>query len=513
MSALHEGLRKQLEKTVIQAREVAEEGANAALDRLGVGRARAYEGLSSAESDLRVKLRAKGKQLGDIRKSSGEQDTQRLAVELAYEYWHRMLFARFLAENDLLMHPDAGVSVSLSDCEELACEEGLANGWLLAERWAARMLPEIFRPADPLLQVPFAPEHEHALEKLLESLPAETFQASDSLGWVYQFWQARRKAEVNKSGVKIGAEELSAVTQLFTEPYMVHYLLDNTLGAWWTARHPGETPPVEFDYLRLREDGSPAAGTFDGWPKRVAELKVLDPCCGSGHFLVAAFLKLVPLRMWEEGLTARDACDAVIRDNLHGLEIDPRCTQIAVFAVALTAWNYPASGGHRELPPLNIACSGTPVGTRKEQWLELAGDNEALRGGLGRLHDLFSSAPVLGSLINPRSQSQSDVLVASFDAVQPLLKAALASERTRGDAELSEVGVAAEGVAKSARLLARTYDLVVTNVPYLGRGLQGTQLQMYCDQHYSDAKADLATVLRSRQEVCKRTSGGGLLGG
>ena len=67
-----------------------------------------------------------------------------------------------------------------------------------------------------------------------------------------------------------------------------------------------------FDYLRWRDDGTPAAGTFEGWPRSLAEFTLLDPCCGSGHFLVAAFNLLVPLRMHDEGLTAREACDAVL---------------------------------------------------------------------------------------------------------------------------------------------------------------------------------------------------------
>jgi hypothetical protein len=82
-------------------------------------------------------------------------------------------------------------------------------------------------------------------------------------------------------------------------------------------------------YLRWRDDGTPAAGKFEGWPKTLAEFTMLDPCCGSGHFLVAAFNLLVPLRMHDETLSAAEACDAVLQENLHGLELDPRCTQIA----------------------------------------------------------------------------------------------------------------------------------------------------------------------------------------
>ena len=105
------------------------------------------------------------------------------------------------------------------------------------------MLPQIFRVDDVLLEIEFAPEQRLALEKLLASLPRETFLADDSLGWVYQFWQTKKKEEVNKSGDKIDGRTLPAVTQLFTEDYMVQFLLHNTIGAWWCARHGIKGPP------------------------------------------------------------------------------------------------------------------------------------------------------------------------------------------------------------------------------------------------------------------------------
>jgi 23S rRNA G2445 N2-methylase RlmL len=89
-----------------------------------------------------------------------------------------------------------------------------------------------------------------------------------------------------------------------------------------------------MEYLRWRDDGTPAAGTFAGWPNTLKEFTMLDPCCGSGHFLVEAFRLLVPLRTYEEGLSTREACNAVLAENLFGLELDPRCTQIAAFALA-----------------------------------------------------------------------------------------------------------------------------------------------------------------------------------
>ena len=331
---------------------------------------------------------------------SATQAIHRLVRECAYEHWHGMLFARFLAENGLLMEPEHGVAITLDECEELAKDDGI-DKWALAARYAQRMLPQIFRPDHPAFNVRLAREHRLKLEGLVESLPVEVFLATDSLGWVYQFWQSRTKAEVNRSEVKIGADELPAVTQLFTEPYMVQFLLDNSLGAWWAARRlstsdlraadveaelreKASIPGVPLDYLRFaRGEGTTgagswrlAAGAFDAWPEHLGELKVLDPCCGSGHFLVAVLLMLVPMRMAREGLDSRDAVDAVLRENLHGLELDPRCVQLAAFALAIAAWTYPGAEGYRALPDLQLRLLRA-FGRRREGALDRAGGGQA----------------------------------------------------------------------------------------------------------------------------------------
>ena len=138
--------------------------------------------MAAHERVLRRRLRAHGRQLGDRRDPrTGAQGITRLAHEVAYEHWHRMLFARFLAENQLLIEPDSGVAVSLDECEELARERA-QDSWALAGTFAQRMLPRIFRPDAPALQVRLAPETRQALEGLVESLPADVFTATDSLG-------------------------------------------------------------------------------------------------------------------------------------------------------------------------------------------------------------------------------------------------------------------------------------------------------------------------------------------
>jgi hypothetical protein len=516
MSILPTPLRRQLETAIKQARKIAEGGARKALEALAVHEPDPYRYMEEAQRDLRRKLRAQAKQLGD-----GESQTRRGAYEikhlvekLAYDQWHRLLFARFLLENNLLISPEHGVSVSLDDCEELAQSLGLRDAWAVAARFAAKELPEIFRADDPAGAVQLPVENRKPLIQLVTGLPVDVFTASDSLGWCYQFWQAERKDEVNAAGSKIGADELPAVTQLFTEDYMVDFLLDNTLGAWHagkvlaaksalaeTAQNEEELrnavvlPGVAWNYLRfIQQDGkwTPAAGTFDGWPKTAKELKCLDPCMGSGHFVVAMFERVVALRTAEEKLDEAAAVAAVICDNLFGLEIDPRCTQIGAFNLALAAWR---RLGHSKLPAMNLACSGLAPNAKKEDWLKLAGNNEKLKNGMERLYRLFKDAPVLGSLINPRL-SADDMYIAEYHELQPLLEKALTLDSKDNIAH--EMTVTARGIAKAAEILAGQFTFIATNVPYLGRNLHGDVLARYADEQMPVAKADLATLFLCR---------------
>jgi len=277
---------------------------------------------------------------------------------------------------------------------------------------------------------------------------------------------------------------------------MVQFLLENSLGAWWATRHPTSPLLKQFTYLRFKDDGIPAAGTFPGWPERVAKVTVMDPCCGSGHFLVAAFEMLKQMRMEEEGLSERQAADSALHDNLFGLEIDPRCTQIAAFALALAAWK---SGGYRQLPFPNIACSGIAVTGQLETWTRLAGEDVKLRMTLERHYHLFQNAPDLGSLINPDDVPLRDrMFSADYAQVEPLLARALAKERTNNDPVSAVFGAAAEGVARAVRLLAGAYILVATNVPYLGFKKQDEILKQFCELHHPDSKMNLATVFVER---------------
>ena len=243
---------------------------------------------------------------------------------------------------------------------------------------------------------------------------------------------------------------------------------------------------------------------------------MLDPCMGSGHFLVFALPILAALRMAEEGLSREAAVEAVLRDNLFGLEIDQRCTQIAAFNLAFAAWR---RVGYRALPRLSLACSGLAIGVSKAEWLRLAaravaaadpaarrdlfgteenlltlGLEERVKNGLEALYDLFAKAPWLGSLIDPR-RAGGDIFRADFAQLEPLLGSILG---TSENDETAEMAVAAQGMAKAAQFLGREFVLVATNVPYLLKGKQEDIIRQYCEAYCSDGASDLATVFVHR---------------
>ena len=234
----------------------------------------------------------------------------------------------------------------------------------------------------------------------------------------------------------------------------------------------------------------PAGGTFPGWPTEAKAITMLDPCCGSGHFLTEALAILAALRQAEEHVSSSDAVATVLRDNLHGLEIDGRCVQIAAFAVALSAWRI---GGWQTLPLPHIAWVGAPPPLPKREFITLADGDAELEYALAALHDLFVQAPALGTLLEPsgRDLFEAEKLREIERLLEPLLDKA-----RKAEPEILEGVVAASGMADAARMLLRaSYTLQATNVPFLGRGKQAPPLQNYVDKHFEEGSADLATAM------------------
>ncbi len=208
-------------------------------------------------------------------------------------------------------------------------------------------------------------------------------------------------------------------------------------------------------------------------------------------------------------MSATAAVDAVLADNLHGLELDARCVEIAVFALALAAWRFPDENGdplgvRADMPAPQVACCGLKVAAKPEDWMALVPDDAPnaayLRQELRLLHASFAQAPLLGSLLDPARSLKNDLATSSFDTLRDLLGRALASERpaTRwGQAsELQDdewnMAVTAKGLLDAARLLDGRYHLVATNVPYLGQKKQHELILNFSKTFYEGSHHDLA---------------------
>ena len=536
MSFLSNTQRSLLEKTVRQGRVLVEQAVRVVLERLAVSAANAPDYLTAEEKNCRVHLRKHARLL----RSSLEgkfQPVDRLLDELAYHHWHRMLFSRFLLENNLLVYTHEGCSlpVSWETCKELAQELDEPDAWALAGKLASHMLPQIFGTDD--LEIKLPPDKQKALEDLVLQLPADIFRTTDALGWVYQFWQTDQKETVNQSEKPIGANELSPVTQLFTEPYMVQFLLDNSLGAWFALRRLTEkdwreavseeelrskaaAPGLPLTYLRFMrtEEGmwEPMNGKLEGWGKEIGALRIMDPCCGSGHFLAAALHMIASMRIVLDGEPATWAIDRTLEENIHGLELDQRCVEIAAFALAFAAWTFSPAPGFRSLPEFHLACCGQKPPVDEQSWMQLAdqmavsafggsellvdmaGDTPLMRSNVARtmrkLYGLFEQADLLGSLLDPKNLER-DLFHEDFEYVAQLLQTVL--NRTYSE-EGRETAIRAKSMASAAKMLGEQYDLVITNVPYLAAGKQDRALSEWCAKHYPEARADLATVFLER---------------
>ena len=168
MAVLTTQQRSTLENAVKKARQTSEDGAFNGLHSLAIDHPEPFDHMTPDQRLLRNRLRSKARLLGDELPASGKQQIEKLTYELAYEVWHKMLFAKFLEANDLLIHPD-GVAVTMDDCEQLAKEEGFIDKWDAAANYASKMLPAIFRTDDPLMQVSFASNDRIKLEEIIDA--------------------------------------------------------------------------------------------------------------------------------------------------------------------------------------------------------------------------------------------------------------------------------------------------------------------------------------------------------
>ena len=344
------------------------------------------------------------------------------------------------------------------------------------------------------------------IEQMISQIPEDNWQdAVQIIGWLYQYYNSEKKDDVFaalKKNVKITKENIPAATQLFTPDWIVRYMVENSLGRLWVEGHPdakaqllptpeeqaaytaGSRDPEDTKwhyYLEEAQQEPQVQAQLAEIRKQYADLtpeqiKVIDPCCGSGHIL--AYLFDVLMQIYENyGYTPRDAVTSILQNNLYGLDIDDRAAQLAYFAVMMKARRYDRrffshttqphvyaieESNRIEKPDVEYFCNGKP---------EL---KDAMHTILTQLYD----AKEYGSILTITPQDW-DALYARFDEV--------ADESSFHRESIRKKLLP---LVRVAQTLAQKYDVVVTNPPYMGASNMNPKLNEFIKQNYTDYKSD-----------------------
>ena len=302
------------------------------------------------------------------------------------------------------------------------------------------------------------------------------------IGWMYQYYISEKHDQVvSINGKSVKKEDVPAATQLFTTDWVVRYILDNSLGRYWIERHPDSQLASKLQFLVI-----PKSGAFDPVNELILpeELRVFDPCVGSGHFLSYAFDVLMEIYR-ESGWSDRDAAKSIVENNLYGLDIDDRAGQLAYFAVLMKARKY-----NRRI--LNGSVVPNVLSIRDSSFMTddfvryFVGKNSALQPAVKELQIAFVNAKEYGSI----------TLLKTHDYKALLAHAEELLDSSDGDlfAYAHKVTVAEHMIPliKQAIYLTQKYPVVATNPPYLNK--YSPLLKSYISENYEDYKGDLFSV-------------------
>lgn len=346
---------------------------------------------------------------------------------------------------------------------------------------------------------------------LIHDIPEDDFNIErggqvEIIGWLYQYYNTEPKAAAFAKNGKITKEEIPAVTQLFTPDWIVRYMVENSLGRLWVEGHPEcdlkenwkyyleeaqQEPEVQAKLSEIRKEYSAL---------NPEDIKLIDPCMGSGHILVYAFDVL--MQIYESaGYSQRDAAKSILEHNIYGLDIDDRAYQLAYFAVMMKArqYNRRILNGENTCHVYAIQESNTINRAHLKYFGAGMDDIEknAAKMQLEGLLDTLTDAKEYGSILNVESYN--------WD----LLRRFVATEDTAGQISMDSVGV--EDTAEQLNRLidigetmARKYWVTCTNPPYAGTSNLSANVNNFVKKNYPDSKADLFAVFIER---CRQMTG------
>lgn len=320
------------------------------------------------------------------------------------------------------------------------------------------------------------------------------------IGWLYQYYNTELKNKAFAKKAKITKEEIPAVTQLFTPDWIVRYMIENSLGRMWVEGHPDEELKSKWKYyLDEAEQEESVQHELDKIKEGYAtlkpeDIKLIDPCMGSGHILVYAFD--VFMQIYENaGWSQRDAAQSIIQNNIYGLDIDDRAAQLSYFAVLMKARQYDRRILTRGIEP-NVYAVQESNGINRDQ-LKYFGaglTEEQKKVALMQMEGLLNTlndAKEYGSLLNVESYDWEllEKFVENTDTESQI------SFDTYG---LDETAEQLKRLIRIGKVMAQKYQVVATNPPYAGTSNLSAKVNNFVKKYYPDSKADLFAVFIER---------------
>lgn len=320
------------------------------------------------------------------------------------------------------------------------------------------------------------------------------------IGWLYQYYNTEPKNKAFAKKAKITKEEIPAVTQLFTPDWIVRYMVENSLGRMWVEGHPDDELKSKWKYyLDEAEQEESVQQELDKIKAEYAtlkpeDIKLIDPCMGSGHILVYAFD--VFMQIYENaGWSQRDAAQSIIQNNIYGLDIDDRAAQLSYFAVLMKARQYDRRILTRGIEP-NVYAVQESNGINRGQ-LKYFGagltdaEKNAAVSQMEELLNTLNDAKEYGSLLNVEDYDWEllEKFVENTDTESQI------SFDTYG---LDETAEQLKQLIRIGKVMAQKYEVVVTNPPYAGTSNLSAKVNNFVKKNYPDSKADLFAVFIER---------------
>ena len=467
-------------------------------------------------------LKPRDKLIKRIQASSFEQSID----YIAYSWFNRLCAIRYMECKGLLDHGrrvlssadgSAGLPQILEECLDITLpgldasriaelkldgnkDEELYRELLLAQCHALnQVMPLLFEQVSDeseLLLPDNLTKTDSLIRDLVSSIPEEDWSDVQIIGWLYQFYISEKKDQVIGKVVK--SEDIPAATQLFTPNWIVKYLVQNSVGRLWMMAQPESTLASEWEYYIQPAEQSDEVNaqlkqmidvriSEDGDSLNPESITVLDPACGSGHILVEAYdcLKAIYL---ERGYRSRDIPRLILENNLYGIDIDTRAAQLASFALLMKARE-----DDRRLfsnpPKLNIIALQDSQPERLDAFSQDLASTGIAQADLKELLDLFEHASTFGSLIQ---------IPQAFAKKLPDLESKLNTALESGDIFAQQSAQELLPLVQQAKLLAKQYDAVIANPPYMGGKGMNAALKDFAKKKFPDSKSDLFAMFIER---------------